>query len=216
MREQITPGETETEKVTTYIDADGKKVMESERSSAKTPGYNGPGAEKFSPGAISSNLSGAAVGKTSFKGFKMSQIGGLYWIGAMLIIAGLAAGYFLTWTLGALCAGSGLALIMIAATIENYPWLLLIPALVLLVAIGYVCYMLVKGKSFQTALGTIIPAIENAGVSGKAVKATITATAKADGTVNTVKAVVAETKRNPTISAKIEAAKIAKAKEPPF
>ena len=122
--------------------------------------------------------------------------GALYWIGGLAILVGVVLAVWLQQYLwGFALAGAGIILIVVAATVEAYPW---VGLLGLAVGLGVGAWYLVRVyRSGQTSatLSTVVQAVEAAPAAAAAsVKAHIAAYAASGGIAATVKKIVSRVK----------------------
>jgi hypothetical protein len=136
----------------------------------------------------------------------------LYWIGGLMIVVGIAVAFVLKQYLwGGVLAGAGLVLIVVAATVEAYPWVWLIGLAVGIGVAAWYIYRVYKSGQTSATLETVVHGIESAGASASAaVKNAIGSVAAYKGTGDKVKGVISKVKTdlgiNPTPTPTIVAA----------
>mgnify|MGYP001130653728 CR=1 FL=1 len=137
--------------------------------------------------------SGAEMGSAMFQWFqaKPTPLMPLSIAGGAPLILGIALARFVSMSLGITAALSGISLIVMTRLLDIYPWFGFIPFGMIVVTIAYALYRIVKGKKAeemlkrsQTALSTVVQAIESLGkrdpTAATSLKASIEAIAGKD------------------------------------
>ena len=163
-RDEAIPPEMKMHQVTKTTYPDGRIEEMVKDVYATGPGFKGSAAKDLQLGGLKIGWEQSEAGGIKFKGFEMSSLQPLYYIGAAAIILGIVIGYLSgSIMLGVVIAASGGSIILMAFTLEKYPWIGLIAGIMILAAIGYVMYSLWKGKSLRQTLEAIVPAVESMG-----------------------------------------------------
>lgn len=191
------PAETLVKRVRTEIKSDGTRVEETTESQAKGAGAKGENIQSFSAGDVMAGWDGANAGASALKMFQqLSGMKTVYIIGAGLIAFGVLVGFLASWKLGIALAAAGGAVMAAGATVERYPWIGLLAALVCAGAALALAIALRRGGQNGTALKTIVGAVERCSpASAEEVKGLVETHAELQGNASTVKATVQAMKK---------------------
>ena len=155
---------TEKSKVTS---PDGSTKEYEKKTESKGATYMGDTTKKLDIGGSCATTKGASSESSNLETWEMvikgSSMYVLYGIALFIIMLGFVVGYLTcSWKLGAIICGGAIAGIAAITLFDKYPWIVLFPALVLLLAGVVLLYFLARGKSFKETLATIVGAIEDA------------------------------------------------------
>ena len=161
---RITPPEAEFWSQTVR---DGQ-VVEKTFVRSKGAGVQGENISDYSDGQVSAGPYGGETGAVTFTMFKpLESMAPLYVIGGLAVVGGVALGYLVSWSLGLMVSAGGIGLIVGVRMVDQYPWLMVIPALAVLGAVGYGIYRLWRGGNAQddldnarTALKAVVRAVD--------------------------------------------------------
>jgi len=154
---------TETKK---EFDDKGKVVTETTTTTeAQGPTSTGAATKTWTPPKMTVNSNGAEIGEGGGTFFDVASIQAaamnmrfLYMIGGIAILAGAVLGFFVNWKLGSALAAGGAVLIGLTSMVSAYPWILIVP-LVMLVAAGiWIVIDMRRGKRHSKALTTLVDA----------------------------------------------------------
>ena len=158
---------------------DGTRTTRTTEHEALGPALSTPDPKTIQTPQLEVTAEGASVGRSKLKFNIPSGIVILYYFAGFMVVAGLALGYFFSWTLGLAIIGTALVLILVVHLIEEYAlYLLGLGVLAIVGAAAYLIYRARQGKSAETTLATVAAAVKVA--SGKAqaqVKAAVAAIA---------------------------------------
>ena len=87
----------------------------------------------------------------------------LYVLGGVGILAGAVLGYVIAVRLGLMVGLAGVACIALATVAEMYPWLLLAPVALLVIAGGWLLWRAWDAQQKDTALRAVVKGVERAG-----------------------------------------------------
>lgn len=156
---------------------------------------SGDSVEKLELGELSVDAAGGTTGGMRFKGLKLPQFKPLYLIGGLAVVAGAVLGYFVGWGFGLVVAGSGAALVVGTALMEQYPWVLFIPAIGAVATAAWFVWKLSTAKGEHNALSVIVSALDELEPERGPVKTAINAKAEANGDASKIEAAVARVKK---------------------
>jgi hypothetical protein len=162
-RDELTPAKTIMRKVTTTRYPDRRVVEEVQEVQSTGTGFKGASAKDLKVNDIILDFEKVEGGGIHFKGFKLNitDLSPLYYIGGGAILIGAVVGYLSgSIGLGIVIALAGGCIIGVGVLLEQYPWVVLIAAFMVFVAIGYAGYQFFKGKRYKQSLEAIVPAVE--------------------------------------------------------
>lgn len=160
-KDEAIPPKTMMREVTKTTYPDGRIEELIKEVYATGPGFKGSVAKDLQLGGLEIDFEHTSAGGIKFKGFKMSSLQPLYYVGAAAIILGIVIGYISgSMVLGVVTAAAGGSIILMAFTLETYPWIGLIAGIMILMAIGYVIYLLWKGNAMRKTVEAVVPAVE--------------------------------------------------------
>lgn len=165
---RIEPAEAAWGRKTVKELADGSVITVWETSSARGAGLQGEGLDKIKVEQPTAGPGGGEAGGAELKWYDVTAIKefakssrALYFIGAGVILAGLALGKLLGWIFALVCGLAGGAIIGAGVVADRYPWayLLGLGAAAVLLA-GYLLYRAFRAERQGTALRVMTNAIK--------------------------------------------------------
>lgn len=175
---------------------DGTVERETISSEAQGGLIVGADGKEATGGSASADAQGASSGGAHATWWQPSANKAvLYWIGAGVILLAIPAFLYVSKVLGLMMFLAGVGLLAMPMLLERYPWLFLVPPLILLAAVIYAVIQIARGKldlsKIKSAFSTVVSGIEGAEESAQeTVKSVIGETAAANGTSAVTKEVV--------------------------